>query len=90
MPTTRKQTAIAEGKIKPAEKKKRSTSSRKAEKYSADTAENDLKDDKVNLELNEKGENEPASKKLKMEETEGTKDVYKVGEYRNIDWCACC
>lgn len=110
MPTTRRQTAIAEGKIKPTEnvkaKKKRSTSStsqRNVEKYRVDIAENDVKedtqqryklDDKVNLALKEKqldGEDGPASKKLKMEETEETKSVcYKVGEYRNIDWCARC
>lgn len=87
-------------------KKKRSTSSasqRKVEKYRVDIAENVVKedteqryklDDQVNLELKEKqldGEDEPASKKLKMEESKGTKSVYyKVGEYRNIDWCACC
>ena len=85
-------------------KKKRSTSQRKVEKYRVDTgiAENDTKedtqqrykiDDKANLELSEKqmdGEG-PASKKLKMEVTEETKSVYyKVGQYRNINWYACC
>ena len=109
MPTTRRQTAIAEGKIKPTEKvkakKKRSislTSQKKGGKYRVDIAENDVKentqqgyklDDQVNPEVKEKqldGEDGPTSKKLKMEETEGTKSVYKVGEYRIIDWCACC
>ena len=101
MPTTRRQTAIAEGNNKPAEqvkaKKKGSRSStfqRKVEKHPADIAENDVKDDtqhgyklddQANLEMKEKQldeEDGPASKRLKMEETE----EYKVGECHNMDW----
>lgn len=75
----------------------------KVEKYRVDIAETDAKedtqqrykiDDNANLELREKQldeEDGPASKKLKMEETEGTESVYyKVGQYRNIIWYACC
>ena len=109
MPTTRRQAAIAEGKIKPTEqvkaKKKRSissTSQRKAEKHRVDISENGVKedtqqsykiDDQANPELNEKqldGQDGPASKKLKMEETEETKSVYKEGQSRIMDWCAAC
>ena len=102
MPTTRRQTAIAEGKIKPTEqvkaKKKRSRSQRKVEKDRADIAENDVNedtqqryelDDQAHHELKEKdleGEDGPASKKLKKEETQETKSVYKVGEFRSMDW----
>ena len=90
MPTTRRQTAIAEGRIKPTEKvkakKRYSTSQKKVGKK--DIAENDVKEDtqqRYNL------DDGPASKKLKMDESEETKSVYyKVGECRNIDWCACC
>lgn len=101
MPTTRRQTAIAEGKINPTEqvkaKKKRSrssTSQRKVGKHHGDIAENGVEEDtqqgydQANLELKEKEldvEDGPASKKLKMEEAEETKGVYKVGEYRNMD-----
>jgi len=110
MPTTRRQTAIEEGKIKPTEqvktKRKRSASStrtgdshprsqKKVEKSRvADDVKEDTQQDKVNLEPTRKqldGEDAPASKKLKMEEeTEGNKSFYKVGEYRNIGWCAYC
>lgn len=108
MPTTRRQTDIAEGKIKLTEqvkaKKKRlrpSTSQRKVGKHRVDLAEHDVKEDTQQgfklddqAELKEKqvdGEDGPASKKLKMEETEELKSVYKAGEYRSMKWlCACC
>ena len=106
--STRRQTAIAEGKmpteqVKAKSKRPRSsTSQRKAEKYCVrvDVVENDVKedtqqgyksDDQANQEKHWDGEDGPASKKLKTEETEEAKGVYKVGKYHNMDWlCACC
>ena len=82
--------------VKAKKKRSRSSNQRKVEKHRVDIAENDVKedtqqgnklDDQANHELKEKqldGEDMPASKKLKMEETEETKSVYKVGEDRNI------
>lgn len=82
--------------VKAKKKRSRSSTQRKVEKHRVDIAENDVKedtqqgnklDDQANHELKEKqldGEDMPASKKLKMEETEETKSVYKVGEDRNI------
>ena len=82
--------------VKAKKKRSRSSTQRKVEKHRVDIAENDVKedtqqgnklDDQANHELKEKqldGEDMPASKKLKMEETEETKSVYKVGEDRNM------
>jgi hypothetical protein len=58
-----------------------------------DTQQGSKLDDKFNLKAKEQpldGEEEPASKKLKMEETEGNQSVYRVGEYHDIGWCVCC